>query len=239
LSSYTPISQKRYSPDLDDLSPVFISEGKAAPNWLFLTAAVILTSVPVFFQAPLVRSFPWLSLLMTLGWLGLGLRLRSHPKTHQWGDLLLGFTWTWLAGTLYWGWLRWEPHWHLPVEAIGLPFAYIGLSKQWGKVGKWFYMGSLLGTCVTDLYFYLVKLIPYWRQLMQVEPDLVQPIFQAALSQMQTSWGTTCALGLAIFLVIAGALPLLSRQPHWWVFGGSVLSTILVDGLFWFAATFA
>jgi hypothetical protein len=31
---------------------------------------------------------------------------------------------------------------------------------------------------VTDIYFYLVDLIPYWRQLMQVDADAVQPIFQ-------------------------------------------------------------
>lgn len=183
-----------------------------------------------------MRLFPWLSLILTGGWLGLSLALRSRPKTHVWGDLLLGFTWTWLAGSIYWGWLRWEPLWHLPIEAVGLPFAAIGLAKGQGRIGNWFYLGSLIGTVVTDVYFYLVNLIPQWRQLMQVEPSLVQPIFRSAVAQIETPWGVGCAIVLTLFLLIVGCLPLRGPHLHWWTFSGAVLSTILVDGLFWLAA---
>ncbi|GAB4239988.1 MAG: DUF3120 domain-containing protein [Elainellaceae cyanobacterium] len=184
----------------------------------------------------MVRSLPVLSLGLTVGWLGLSLRLRARESTYLWGDLLLGFTWTWFAGSVYWGWLRWEPLWHLPIEAIGLPFALIGLAKGHHKIGNWFYLGSLFGTVITDVYFYLVDLIPAWRQVMQVELNLVQPIFQSAIAQIQTPWGVACAGSLAMLLLVVGILPLRSQQLHHWTFSGAVLSTIVVDGLFWIAA---
>lgn len=121
-----------------------------------------------------------LSLVMTVGWVALSVFLLRRPATQLWGDLLLGFSWSWLAGSIYWGWLRWEPLIHLPVEAIGLPFALWCLWRGWGIVGNLFYLGSLLGTAVTDLYFYIVDLIPHWRQLMQVAPSEASPILQTA-----------------------------------------------------------
>ncbi|HEY9749406.1 MAG TPA: DUF3120 domain-containing protein [Allocoleopsis sp.] len=208
-------------------------------TWVMLIAAVFLVSVPVFIQAPLVRWFPELSLLLTGGWLGLSLILMARDRTQLWGDLLFGFTWSWLAGSIYWGWFRWEPLWHLPIEAIGLPVAVWCLIRQWGKVGNFFYLGSLFGTVVTDLYFYIVDLIPHWRQLMQVDPALALPIFQNAIAQMRTPWGTAWAAVLAVTLLVVGLLPLRSQAAHWWAFGGAVLSTILVDSLFWLVASAA
>ena len=199
-------------------------------------AAAFLVSVPVFLQAPLVRQLPLLSLVMTLGWVWLGLWLFQRKTTHLWGDLLLGFSWSWLAGSIYWGWLRWEPLIHLPVEAIGLPFAVWSLRRGWGKIGNLFYLGSLFGTALTDVYFYLTNLIPHWRQLMRVEPELAIPIFQSAIAQVQTPWGITSALVLMATLLIVGIWSLAKGQLHWWAFSGAVLSTILVDSLFWLAA---
>ncbi|MEW6493107.1 MAG: DUF3120 domain-containing protein [Cyanobacteriota bacterium] len=207
--------------------------------WLVFAAAAFLVSVPVFIQAPLVRQMPWVSLVMTLGWVWLGLRLFKHPTTQLWGDLLLGFSWSWLAGSIYWGWLRWEPLIHLPIEAIGLPFALWGLLRGWGRVGNLFYLGSLFGTALTDVYFYLVDLIPYWRQVMRVDPALATPIFQSAIAQVQTPWGIALAIVLASILLIVGLWSLAKGQLAWWAFGGAVLSTILVDSLFWLAASMA
>lgn len=209
------------------------------PAWLVFGAAVFLVSVPVFIEAPLVRIFPWLSLALTAGWVWLSLKLMSHPSTYVWGDLLLGFSWSWLAGSVYWGWLRWEPLWHLPVESIGLPFALWCLSRNWGKIGNWFYLGSLLGTVLTDMYFYVVDLIPYWRQIMQVEPADVSPILQGAVAKVQTPWGQGWAVVLALVLLTVGILPLPKKQRHWYAFSGAVLSTILVDCLFLVAAAVA
>lgn len=207
--------------------------------WLVFLAASFLVSVPVFIQAPLVRLLPLLSLLLTLGWVGLSFLLLKKPKTQVWGDLLLGFSWSWLAGSIYWGWLRWEPLIHLPVEAIGLPFALWCLRQGWGKVGSWFYLGSLFGTAVTDAYFYLVDLIPAWRQLMQVEPELAIQILQDATTHVTTAWGISWAIVLLNILLGVGTLPWRSGQLHWWAFSGAVLSTILVDGLFWLVASTA
>jgi hypothetical protein len=204
-----------------------------------LLAASFLVSVPVFIQAPLVRLFPWVSLLLTLGWMGLGLNLMKRSQTYLWGDLLWGFSWSWLAGSIYWGWLRWEPLIHLPVESIGVPFACWCLWKGRGLVGNLFYLGSLLGTAITDLYFYLTGLIPYWRQLMQVEPDLATPILQSAIAKVQTPWGISWAIVLANLLLGLGLWSLQQEKFHWWALAGAVLSTILVDSLFWIVASLA
>ncbi len=211
----------------------------ARRTWLVFAAAVFLVSVPVFIEAPLVRSLPLLSLGLTTGWVWLSFALMSRASSYLWGDLLLGFSLSWLAGSIYWGWLRWEPLLHLPVEAIGLPFALVCLMRGWGKVGNFFYLGSLIGTAITDMYFYLVNLIPHWRQVMQVEPALVSPILRSAVAQVETPWGLSWAIVLAIILLVLGIFPLRYRQFHWWAFSGAVLSTILVDSLFWIAASAA
>lgn len=205
--------------------------------WRVFAVSGFLVSVPVFFQAPLVRWLPELSLVLTTAWLALAYYLLSSAKTRLWGDLLLGFSWSWLAGSLYWGWLRQEPFLHLPVEAIAVPIALWGLKRGWGKIGNLFYLGSLLGTAITDLYFYLTGLIPYWRQVMAVQPEFAPEIFRAAIARVQTPWGIGCALGLLALLFIAGTRSLQNQQLHWWAFGGAVLSTILVDGLFWLAVS--
>ena len=214
-------------------------DGQTSQAWLIFLAAGFLVSVPVFIQAPLVRLFPWLSLLLTGVWAILGLRLLQQPKTSLWGDLLLGFSWSWLAGSIYWGWLRWEPLIHLPVESIGVPFALWGLRRSWGLVGNWFYLGSLLGTAITDAYFYAVGLIPHWRQLMQVDPVLAAPILQRGIALMQTPWGISWAVVLVNCLLALGWWALKKQQFHWWAFAGAILSTIVVDSLFWIAAYLA
>lgn len=205
---------------------------------IFLASA-FLVSVPVFFQAPLVRFQPWVSLLMTFIWLFGGLYALRQPTHKLWGDLAIGFSWTWLAGSLYWGWLRENPYVHLPVEAIGLPIVIILISQTHLKTGSYFYLGSLLGTAITDLYFYWVNLIPYWRQVMTVEPTAAGSVLQAALLQIENPIAVSRALVLLIALICIGTLALKSNQTHWWAFAGAVVSTILVDALFLLAAILA
>jgi hypothetical protein len=239
LSSYS-VSAPVISPAAETNNPIRLA-GKitTSQTWLVFAAAVFLVSVPVFIEAPLVRALPLVSLAMTIGWVWLSFALMSRPSTYLWGDILLGFSWSWLAGSIYWGWLRWEPLLHLPVEAIGLPFAIACLYRGWGKVGNFFYLGSLTGTIITDVYFYLVDLIPHWRQIMLVEPTEVAPILHNAVAQVQSPWGLSWVMILAILLLIVGIFPLQYRQCHWWAFSGAVLSTILVDSLFWLAAALA
>ena len=216
-----------------------VSETQGRKSWQVFGAASFLVSVPVFFQAPLVRLFPWFSLALTLFWVILGIWVNKRNKASFWGDLILGFSWSWLAGSIYWGWLRWEPLIHIPVEAIGVPFAIWCLSRGWGKVGNYFYLGSLLGTAITDLYFYLTGLIPYWRRVMEVDPNYVGGILKLALVQMQTPWGISWAVVLVNLLLGVSLWALQKSQLYWWAFAGAVLSTLVVDSLFWLAAYFA
>lgn len=214
---------------------------KSSQTWRVFLTASFLVSVPVFFQAPIVRLFPAVSLALTLFWVGLGWVLYRRPQSRLWGDIILGFSWSWLAGSIYWGWLRAEPFIHLPIEAIGLPFALWCVARGWGKVGNFFYLGSLLGTAITDLYFYLTNVIPYWRELMTVDvnPALAAPILKSALAQVQTPWGISWAVVLVNVLLAVSLWSLRKTELHWWAFAGAVLSTILVDSLFLLAAYIA
>lgn len=240
LSSYIPGKSSKTTIKINEPTKLPWWDKFTCQTWLVFGLAVFLVSVPVFIQAPLVRILPWLSLGLTIVWVWLSILLMSYPETHIWGDILYGFSWSWLAGGIYWGWLRWEPLWHLPVEAIGLPFAVLCLSKNWAKVGNCFYLGSLLGTVITDVYFYIADLMSYWRQIMQVEPESIAPILQQALFQIrQTPGNIEWALILAFTLLVVGILPLNHSKKHWYAFSGAVLSTILVDSLFLLAAIIA
>ncbi|MEO1591494.1 MAG: DUF3120 domain-containing protein [Cyanobacteria bacterium J06632_22] len=202
-------------------------------------AAAFLVSVPVFFQAPLVRLWPHLSLVLGGVLLLTGWQMMRSPAQRLWGDLTVGFSWTWLAGTLYWGWFRWEPLVHLPMEALALPVVAVLLYLNRAKVGSYFYLGSLTGTVLTDLYFYWTDLIPYWRQLMQVEPAQVGAVLHAACMVLQNSEAVLKGGILLSCLILLGTLPLTRSQAHWWAFAGAVLSTILVDALFLLSAVLA
>jgi hypothetical protein len=194
--------------------------------------------VPVFFQAPLVRTFPWLSLIGTIPWILWGYHWQNHPQYSFWGRVILGFSWSWLAGSLYWGWCRWDPLYHLPIEAIGLPFV---ISNLWHhrdnpqnpyRLGNWFYLGSLLGTAITDAYFYGAGVMPYWKQVMTVEPTQALSILQEALLHVQTPWGVFTAMICAAALTLTALWALRSPHQYHWVFAGAVLGTLMVDSLF-------
>lgn len=203
-------------------------------------AALGLVILPVFVQAPLVRYFPWVSLAITPLWLVLGAWLMQRPRWSLWGDLIVGFGWIWLTGSLYWGWFRWDPVVHLPIEALGLPIALVCLCQGWGRVGSYFFLGSLLGTAVTDLYINWMHLFPTWRQLMLTSPDAAPLVLRAASAALQTDVAACRAVILVLFLLVATAIALsTSRQLAWWAFGGAVFSTLVVDGLFFLTAALA
>ncbi|MDJ0583309.1 DUF3120 domain-containing protein [Crocosphaera sp.] len=239
ISPPSTVTRQTLNPsDRSSVGQSFFSR-QSIKNWLTFLASGFLVSVPVFIEAPLVRFCPEISVIMTAGWLWLAFHLMKRSQTHLWGDLLFGFSWSWLAGAIYWGWFRWEPLIHLPIESIGVPIALWCLWRGWGQVGNFFYVGSLLGTAITDAYFYVTGLIPHWRQLMQVDPSLATPIFQSALEQVQTPWGMSWAVVLGNCLLGIGLWAMQKSDHHWWALGGAVLSTILVDSLFWFAASLA
>lgn len=210
---------------------VWWNQTKRQKVLLFLASA-FLVSIPVFFQAPLVRTLPLVSLFLTIGWFFLSFRLQSSSYYKIWGDLLWGFSWSWFCGSIYWGWLRWYPAIHIPVEAIGLPFALWGIYRGKGLIGNYFYLGSLVGTAITDLYFYIVGLIPYWQELMVTSPSLVKPLLQGAIALVQTPWGISWAILLANSLLMISLWALGKRETPYLVFASAVLSTIFTDALF-------
>lgn len=216
----------------------FILGDGVAVRWSVLFGAAFLVSVPVFFQAPLVRSLPVVSLVGTIVWVWLSLYLSQRSATRIWGELLVGFSWSWLAGSLYWGWLRTEPLWHLPIEALALPLALWGLKRNWCRLGVWFYLGSLFGTAVTDVYFYLLDLIGAWRRVM-LDPSMAEYEFARALNLMNSPLGYGSAVVLLTVLVSVGLWCLRRRSLEAWACGGAVLSTLVVDGLFWVVALVA
>ncbi len=233
-----PLTVKVTSAFPQYLSQYLLAAASLLQHWRVWFAGLFLVSVPVFFEAPLVRYAPWLSLICTVGWLAIAKHLREETKTKTWGSLVWGFSLTWLCGSLYWGWLRWEPAYHVPVEALALPWAIWATRQDTYCVGGWFYIGSLLGTAITDLYFYITHLFPHWQALMQVESDLslAQPILKNALALVETPWGMTWACILAALLLVTGNRAMRSPQLGYWAFGGAVLGTIFVDLLFFMVA---
>lgn len=223
--------------------PQYLSQHLLVPasllqHWRVWFASLFLVSVPVFFEAPLVRYAPWLSLICTVGWLAIAKHLQAEPQKQVWGSLTWGFSLTWLCGSLYWGWLRWEPAYHVPVEALALPWAIWATRQDSHRVGGLFYIGSLFGTAITDLYFYIAHLFPNWKALMQVESNisLAHPILKNALTLVETPWGMTWACILAALLLIIGNKAMRSPNLAYWAFGGAVLGTIFVDLLFFSVA---
>lgn len=201
-------------------------------TWTNALLGIFLVSVPVFFEAPLVRLWPWVSLFLSIPWFWFSDRLTRNSQTQFIGNLLYGFSWSWLAGAVYWGWFRWEPLWHLPVESVGLPMALWGLIYGRSKVGHCFYLGSLLGTAVTDLYFYWMNLMPYWRKLMVSAPNQAFDIVRSAFGQVQTPAGAIAAATCALVLLTLTWISWRSTHRHSWVFSGTLLGTLLVDSLF-------
>ena len=72
--------------------------------------------LPVFLQAPWVRLDPFSATLFTgvLVAAGLVMHQSRSQTTSDLGSLLVGFSGSWLAGCIFWGWLRAHPVLHLP-----------------------------------------------------------------------------------------------------------------------------
>ena len=106
--------------DLDKGKEAYLSSERTLQFW-----ASALVVLPVFIQAPWVRLYPLSACLFTSVILLSGICL-VHFGKEKWeitGSLLVGVSGSWLGGCLFWGWLRGQPVWHLPVESIALPFA--------------------------------------------------------------------------------------------------------------------
>ncbi|MBE9174500.1 DUF3120 domain-containing protein, partial [Synechocystis salina LEGE 06155] len=70
-------------------------------------------------------------------------------------------------------------------------------------------------------------------------PEFARFVFQAALAKIHTPWGAAWAWLLLALLLGLGGWALQRRSPGWQAFAGAVLSTIVVDALFWLGAMMA
>lgn len=201
--------------------------------------AAALVVLPVFLQAPWVRLHPFSSCLFTAVLLALAIPLGWQQQTAQRasGSLLLGFSGSWLAGSLFWGWLRAHPSWHLPVEAIALPLALAGLGSRW-RLGCSFYLASLLGTAITDLAMALTGVMRFWPDVVQAPLAEAGFLLNAAATSLRHPLPLLVMLGLAgVILTLANNMQSRSQRASMhsdcWAVAASVLvTTVMVDGLF-------
>ncbi len=195
--------------------------------------------LPVFLQAPWVHFYPLSALLFTFVLTGFGIVLGQFVsgKWFKIGSLVLGVSGSWLGGCLFWGWLRMHPVLHLPVEAVALPLACVGLTTKW-RMGAGFYLSCLLGTAFTDFMMVLTGVMSSW-------PDVVAaPIEEAANKLNETSLNLLNPLTMVLILLAAVLILFLSNEMNkrgtlnspaggaWLVAGAALTTTLWVDGLF-------
>ena len=212
----------------------------ALPAGLLLPlVAVLLVSVPVFLQAPLVRVAPFAAAMVTVPLMavGVGLERFGRGPWQPLGPLLVGFSGSWLAGCLFWGWFRLHPVCHLPLEAFVLPLAVAGLGGRWRLAGA-FYLASLAGTAATDAAIAATGLMDLWPQV------LAAPLQEAPLLLHHAGETVLQLPNLALVAALAALL----LQSCWWLWGrgtsgrvaaATLATTLAVDGLFLAAALLA
>ena len=195
--------------------------------------------LPIFVQAPWVRLEPISALCFTFVIL-LGVYFLYKTRSKKWfivSSLLIGVSGSWLGGSLFWGWLSQFPILHIPVEAVVLPLALIGLGTNW-KIGSSFYISSLFGTAVTDVTIFLTGIMDQWRQVITSDSETAPLILQ------KTSENLIHIKSLSIIVVVALVLWFISKE----IFDSAIINTtngkallvssyviqttLIVDGIF-------
>lgn len=205
--------------------------------------AAALVTLPVFLQAPWVRLHPFTATLFTIVLLtaGVNLQLNSRGRRAEIGSLLVGFSGSWLAGCLFWGWLRAHPLLHLPIEAFALPLAITGLNSRW-RLACGFYLASLLGTVCTDLMMLATGVMPFWPQVVSAPlHEAGLQLHDAAIQLLRPQSLTLLATAATGILITARLLRQRSLEgtagDDLLGMAAAVLTTTLwVDGLFLAAA---
>jgi len=201
--------------------------------------AALLVLLPVFLQAPWVRASPMGATLFTPGLLALGVLLerRGQGPWSAIGAMLVGFAGSWLGGSLFWGWWRVHPLWHLPIEGFAIPLALGGLGSRWRLAGA-FYLASLLGTAATDGVMALTGVIHLWPQVVEA------PLSEAGVLLRQA--GEAVLQPMALGLIGLSGTVLLAVCRWLWpqglagrVAAATLATTLLVDGIFLAAALLA
>lgn len=201
--------------------------------------ASALVVLPVFLQAPWVRFFPFSSCLFTAFLLTAGILAVQIGNTFwkKTGTLLVGFSGSWFAGSLFWGWLRMHPALHLPVEAIALPLAIGGLNSRW-KLSCSFYLASLLGTAITDLTMALTGVMSFWPEVVKANSNEAAHLLNEAAKlvlQPTSLLILVSAAGLVLWLAKqfwTQAARASKHQEAWRVAAAVLSTTLFVDALF-------
>ena len=193
--------------------------------------------LPVFIQAPWVRLDPFSATLFTGVLIAAGLVMhwsRSQAASDI-GSLLVGFSGSWLAGCIFWGWLRAHPVLHLPVEAFAVPMALGGLNGRW-RLAATFYLSSLVGTACTDLAMAATGVMQFWPAVVTASLDQAPLLLhQAGLHLLQPLPLSTLIISAA--LVLLGGRWLSKNGSGFSSNTGSMASAVLmttlwVNGLF-------
>ena len=195
--------------------------------------------LPIFVQAPWVRFEPISALCFTFIILLIAyfLHKKESNKFFIISSLLFGVSGSWLGGCLFWGWLSPFPILHIPVEAVVLPLALIGLGTNW-RIGSSFYISSLFGTAVTDITIFLIGIMDQWKQVITASSE------NAPLILQKTSENLIQIKSLSIIFFVALILWFISKE----IFDTATINTnngkallvscyviqttIIVDGIF-------
>ena len=209
--------------------------------------ASALVVLPVFIQAPWVRVHPLSACFFTAGILGLGLYLaqRGSDEWSEGGELLVGMSASWLAGCVFWGWLRAQPVWHLPVESFALPLALLALNSRW-RVSSSFYLASLLGTACTDLMMKITGVMDQWPAVVEAPLNEAPILLNTTAKQLLHPQPVVALVSAALLLGFMaqtmqtkGINVPSSAQNAWAVASSVLVTTVVIDGLFLIAALIA
>ena len=196
--------------------------------------------LPVFLQAPWVRLDPFSATLFTAVLIGAGLVLHQSRSqtTSDLGTLLVGFSGSWLAGCVFWGWLRAHPVLHLPVEAFALPVALGGLQGRW-RLAATFYLSSLVGTACTDLAMAATGVMQFWPAVVTASMDQAPLLLhQAGLHLLQPLPLATLVMSALLVLLAGRRLNFNNNSDVGTAAMASavLITTLWVDGLFLLSA---
>ena len=199
--------------------------------------------LPVFVQAPWVHVFPFSAFIFSfiIFFLGFYLLKFCGNRWSSVGSLLVGVSWGWLGGCLFWGWLRAHPVWHLPVESIALPIAVSLLGTRW-KIGASFYLASLLGTAFTDLMIVVTGVMKSWPEVVDAPFSEASKMLSFTAEQLLAPFSLLAIFVAALLIIlIANWMNQKSKSEilssdAWLVSSSALTTTLWVDGLF-FATT--
>ena len=188
--------------------------------------------LPVFLQAPWVRLHPFSAAVFTTVLVAVGVVLGSSAdeQRNALGQLLVGFSGSWLAGCVFWGWLRAHPVLHLPVEAFALPLAMTGLNGRW-RLACSFYLSSLIGTACTDLMMALTGVMKFWPSVVTAPFDEAPELLHNAGMQLLHPFQLV-GLALAAAVIIGLGQRLRMTGENWEMAGAVLVTTVWGDGLF-------